>query len=143
VSLVLFGGYVIALEKKSGGIRPIAVGYTLRRIAAKCANSYVTNQVAGYFSPIQLGARTLGGSQAAVHATRRLMMDQTMVTSPRARFLQRLQEPVLSTVASICRFCHLWYSNPSIIKFDDRTILSQEGPHQGLSLVLCLHSSDI
>ena len=38
VSPVLFGGNLIPLEKKSGGIRPIAVGYTLRRIAAKCAN---------------------------------------------------------------------------------------------------------
>jgi len=43
VSPMLFGGKLIALEKKSGGIRPIAVGYTLRRIAAKHANSYATN----------------------------------------------------------------------------------------------------
>ena len=27
--------------------------------------------------------------------------------------------------------CHLCYSNPSILKLDDRTILSQEGPYQG------------
>jgi len=38
---------------------------------------------------------------------------------------------VLSTVPGIYRFCHICYSNPSILKFDDRTILSQEGPHQG------------
>ena len=36
VSQILFGGNLIALEKKSGGVRPIAVGYTLRRIAAMC-----------------------------------------------------------------------------------------------------------
>ena len=29
VSPVLFGGNLIALEKKSGGVRPIAIGYTL------------------------------------------------------------------------------------------------------------------
>jgi len=43
---------------------------------------------------------------------------------------------VLSTVPGIYRLCHLCYSNPSIIKFDDRTILSQEGPHQGNPLAL-------
>ena len=73
LSPVLFGGNLIALEKKSGGIRPIAVGYTLRRIATKCANSYATNQLAGYFSLIQLGVGTPGGSEAAVHATRRFI----------------------------------------------------------------------
>ena len=31
---VFFGGNLIALEKKCGGIRPIAIGYTLRRLAA-------------------------------------------------------------------------------------------------------------
>jgi len=85
VSPVLFGGNLIALEKKCGGIRPIAVGYTLRRIAAKCANSYATNQLAGYFSPIQLGVGTPGGSEAAVHATRRFieaMPDGHVVAKP-------------------------------------------------------------
>ena len=38
---ILFGGRLIALQKKDGGVRPIAVGYTLRRLAAKCTNAYV------------------------------------------------------------------------------------------------------
>ena len=42
VAPILFGGNLIALEKKSGGIRPIAIGYTWRRIAAKSANAYAT-----------------------------------------------------------------------------------------------------
>jgi len=71
VSPVLFGGNLIALEKKSGGIRPIAVGYTLRRIAAKCANSYATSQLTDYFNPIQMGVGVPGGCEAAIHATRR------------------------------------------------------------------------
>ena len=36
----LFGGRLIALEKKSGGVRPKAIGYTRRKIAAKCANTF-------------------------------------------------------------------------------------------------------
>jgi len=68
---VLFGGNLITLEKKTGGVRPIAVGYTLRRITAKCANAYAASQLSDYFSPIQLGVGIPGGCEAAVHATRR------------------------------------------------------------------------
>ena len=58
----------MALEKKSGGIRPIAIGYTWRRIAAKCANSYAIASVSSYLQPIQLGVSTPGGCEVAVHA---------------------------------------------------------------------------
>ena len=36
---IIFGGRLIALQKNDGGIRLVAVGYTLRRLAAKCATS--------------------------------------------------------------------------------------------------------
>jgi len=38
---------------------------------------------------------------------------------------------VAEKVPSIYRFCHLSYSQPSILKYETRTILSQEGPHKG------------
>ena len=41
-----YGGRLVALQKKDGGIRPIAVGYTLRRLAAKCANSSLSRDEA-------------------------------------------------------------------------------------------------
>ena len=125
VSPVLFCGNLIALEKKSGGIRPIAVGYTLRRIAAKCTDNYATNQLTGYFSSIQLGIGTPGGSEAAVHATRRFieaMPDGYVVAKldfcNAFNSLRRdlMLRSVHSTVASIYRFCHLRYSNTSILK---------------------------
>ena len=34
-----FGGRLLALKKKTGGIRPIAVGFILRRLASKCAST--------------------------------------------------------------------------------------------------------
>jgi len=48
---VLFGGNLIALEKKTGGVRPIAIGHTLRCISAKCANSFASSQLEDHFSP--------------------------------------------------------------------------------------------
>jgi len=40
VNTIIFGRRLIALTKKDGGIRPITVGYTMRWLAAKCANNY-------------------------------------------------------------------------------------------------------
>jgi hypothetical protein len=53
VTPILFGANLIALEKKTGGIRPVAVGYTWRRISAKCANAYAINKVADFLQPLQ------------------------------------------------------------------------------------------
>ena len=61
----IFGGSLIAPTKKSGGIRPIAIGYAWRRLAAKCAKTYAVAELADYFSPIQLGVGVPGGYEAA------------------------------------------------------------------------------
>ena len=42
----LFGASLIALEKKGGGIRPIAVGCTLRRLVAKVASGKMMVEMA-------------------------------------------------------------------------------------------------
>ena len=58
---ILFGGKLIALRKKDGGIRPIAVGCYWRRLASKAANNRVMQSLAEYFSPLQLGVGVSGG----------------------------------------------------------------------------------
>ena len=73
VQPILFGGNLIALNKKSGGIRPITVGYTLRRLAAKCASAFAVANLLDYLYPVQLGAGVQGGCEAAVHAVRRFV----------------------------------------------------------------------
>jgi len=73
VAPVFFGGRLLALNKKTGGIRPISIGFTLRRLASKCANSFGTNKQAYYFYPHQLGIGTSGGCEAAVHSARRYL----------------------------------------------------------------------
>ena len=61
------------LEKKDGGVRPIAIGYVFRRLAANCANHYVIARTSEIFKPIQLGGGVPGGAEAAAHAMRRLL----------------------------------------------------------------------
>ena len=55
---------------KDGGIRPIAVGCTLRRLVAKVAGFRVRDEMAALLAPRQLGYGVRGGAEAAVHAAR-------------------------------------------------------------------------
>ena len=46
---ILFGGRLTALKKKDGGLRPIAIGYTWRRLAAKVCCKHVSERAAAFF----------------------------------------------------------------------------------------------
>jgi len=50
----LFGTTVLAVAKKQGGIRPIAVRYVWRRLAAKVASTHVNVASASLLAPRQL-----------------------------------------------------------------------------------------
>ena len=71
----LYGGRLIALQKRDGGIRPLAVGYTLQRLAAKCSNAFVIKRRSEERKPIQVGVGVFGGAEADVHATRPLLLN--------------------------------------------------------------------
>jgi len=60
IARVVFGGNLIALNKKGGGIRPITIGYVFRRIAAKCANSFAIERISQALCPIQVGVGKKG-----------------------------------------------------------------------------------
>ena len=54
VAKSFFGGRLISLDKKSGGIRPIAIGFTLRRLTSKIANTYGVARLATYSAHVNL-----------------------------------------------------------------------------------------
>ena len=56
--------------KLGGGLRPVAVGMTLRRLVAKVANRVVVERCVPLLAPCQVGVGVWGGSEAAVHAAR-------------------------------------------------------------------------
>jgi len=64
---LFFGGRLIALAKKSGGIRLRAVGMSLHQLVSKCASLFGTSRLATYFSPQQRGIAIPCGCEAAVH----------------------------------------------------------------------------
>ena len=70
-----FGATLLALGKADGGIRPIAVGCTLRRLVAKCACNSLKQTMAALLAPHQLGFGVPLGAEAAVHASRVYLQD--------------------------------------------------------------------
>ena len=50
------------IRKKTGGIRPIAVEFTLRRLTSKCPSTCGTSRLSSYLSP-----RRSWGCEAAIH----------------------------------------------------------------------------
>ena len=70
-----FGATLCALTKKDGGIRPIAVGNTLRRLAAKVGARPLSHSLGSELRPVQLGYSTKGDCEAAAHSARRYLRD--------------------------------------------------------------------
>jgi len=65
-----FGAALTAFQKKTGGIRPIACGLTLRRLATKILMRQEVDTFREVLLPTQVGCGVKGGCEAAVHASR-------------------------------------------------------------------------
>jgi len=135
-----FGGRLIALEKKAGGLRPIVIGLTLRRLVSKCANTVVSASLQDKFLPRQLGVGTSGGCEAAVHSVRRFIqsmpLDYVVAKIDFTNAFNALhRDHMLATVfresPEIYKYCHLAYSSPSVLFFGEFQLMSEEGTQQG------------
>ena len=77
VQPVLYGATLCALSKKDGGIRTIAVGTCLRRLATKVLMRSITPEIREALQPTQLGVGTPAGCEAATHAVRHYINPST------------------------------------------------------------------
>ena len=64
---VLCQARIIALPKKPTGVRPIAIGDTLRRIVAKCLVARFQPDAVEKLTPVQLGVGVPGAAEAIAH----------------------------------------------------------------------------
>ena len=128
------------MRKKEGGLRPIAIGYTLRHLAGKCANKYATAKLASHFAPIQLGIGTPGGAEAAIHAVRRyaenlpkdyIIAKLDFKTAFNTLRRDTMLEAIRRELPELYNFAHATYNGAPVLQFGDFTIHSAEGPQQG------------
>ncbi|KAK8720595.1 hypothetical protein OTU49_013221 [Cherax quadricarinatus] len=135
-----FGATLCALKKKDGGIRPIAVGNTLRRLVSKAAVRSIRAQAAMMLQPNQLGFGVSQGSEAAVHATRayinNLPEDNAVVKLDFKNAFNLLKRDVVLAAVQehfpgLFPFVLAGYSKESMLLFGEHEITSSEGVQQG------------
>src|SRR6478609_7944534 len=68
---IISGASLLALTKRCGSVRPIAVGYVWRLLASKVACQAVTPQSVALLAPRQVGFGVASGCEGAIHAARR------------------------------------------------------------------------
>ena len=143
ISPWLVGAPLTALRKKSGGIRPIAVGEILRRLASRLCCMAVKSTLPEVFLPYgQVGVGVPGGVEAAIHALSALLdehgdnadlcclkidFSNAFNECFRSSFLHRLHRefPALFGWAQWCYHCE------GFLNFGDILIPSSGGVQQG------------
>ena len=131
------------LRKKSGGLRPIAVGSVYRRLPSRIVARHLASSLGAELRPIQLGVGTPLGCEAAVHATRRFVeissetggtgvlvkidVSNAFNTVRRDSFLARIRE----RCPEVYHMAYQAYSAPSPLVIGGQTIKSASGVQQG------------
>jgi len=135
-----FGATLLPFRKKDGGLRPIAVGLTLRRLISKLAASAVMTPCAQLLAPHQLGVGARGGAEALVHATRHYLYskaeDKAFIKLDFKNAFNsvrrdRVWEAVSSSCPGLLAYVLAAYGAPSFLWMGDTTLHSEEGVQQG------------
>ena len=135
-----FGAKLIGLNKDDGGIRPIAVGCTLRRLVAKCVCAEVKEEMGSFLYPRQLGFGVPLGAESAVHAARSYVygLDESnfLVKLDFQNAFNSIRRDLmlantLEKAPAIYPLAFSAYCQPSLLFFDKFTISSCEGVQQG------------
>merc|ERR1712020_54115 len=136
-----YGANLIALSKEDGGVRPIAVGFTLRRLAAKIVMHANKDFCTLEFSPHQLGVGCPKGAEIAVHAVRSYLQDP----SSQGKVLAKIdfknafncirRDVILNLVKikmpKIYNYVHQCYDHITNLRFGSEILDSSEGVQQG------------
>lgn len=68
---LITGSRLIPLRKEGDGVRPVAIGEVIARLASKVLNAQHKKDLAEYFAGLQFGVNAPGGAEQVVHALRR------------------------------------------------------------------------
>ena len=136
-----FDAKLIGLRKKDGGVRPLAVGNTLRRICSKCVSSFATDQRRIDFHGTQFGCGTSRVAEIAAQLFRNLIENEKNAGNVNLKmdfknaFNSLKRDKMLDTVfrkrRRIYNYTHSAYSETYHLFFGDKVIQSQEGCQQG------------
>lgn len=136
------GATLIASLKKSGGVRPIAVGEVLRRLVSKCLMSVILPQAIECLSPLQLGVGIPGGSESIIHAVN-LHLSSNNPSSDKPTLLvdftnafnsidrSSMFSSIRQRLPSLSAWFESCYGSAPILYYRDRSLASCSGVQQG------------
>ena len=136
---------LIPIPKKTGGVRPIAVGETLRRLTSKALQHLLSPSITATLLPLQKGINLPEACTHTVHVINHLMHASSPASSPPQYALTVDLSNAFNTIsresvhASLARFIPSlipWFlathSTPATLYIPDSPpILSREGVQQG------------
>ena len=67
------GASLVALPPRAGGLRPVAVGETWRRLVAKTMVAPISDALKELLVPLQVGVGVKGAAESIIHACRQWM----------------------------------------------------------------------
>ncbi|OQV22928.1 hypothetical protein BV898_03354 [Hypsibius exemplaris] len=152
---LLYGACLTALLKKDGGIRPIAVGTTIRRMLGRILSRRAMMAMGALMRPVQLGYGTRGGAEAVVHATRsfisvggetRVLLKMDFKNAFNTIRRDRLLHAVKLHLPHLYPLVWQMYRTPSKLLFGDAWLSSECGVQQGDPLgplLFCLVTRDL
>ncbi|GAV09476.1 hypothetical protein RvY_19015 [Ramazzottius varieornatus] len=130
-----------AVKKKDGGLRLIAVGNTLRRLAGKIVVKRVGRVLEEQVRPEQVGCGTRGEAEAAVHAVRCFLEEgrdksQVLLKLDFKNAFNTIHRDVLLRVVrdslpKYFPFAQQFYRYPSKLLFGQQSLESARGVQQG------------
>ena len=152
----LCGANLLAVKKKGGGRRPIAVGEVLRRLVSKCISRAVRGEVFRVLTPLQLGVGVPLGCEAIVHAVNCVQEDTNIKPEDKLSLLldfsnafnsisrEQMFREVRSRIPSMAAWLECCYGAKPLLHFGNHIILSCCGVQQGdplgpLAFSLALH----
>jgi hypothetical protein len=138
---VFFGAKLFALGKKNGGVRPIAIGLTLRRLGGKLSMGLLQDLSRQIFRPYQLGVAVQKGAEIAVHSARkftdhedrvgRLLIKIDYENAFNSVERDKILEVVREAIPGVYPFVYQSYARKSNLFYGDDVVESAQGVQQG------------
>jgi hypothetical protein len=138
----LAGAKLAALPKPTGGLRPIAVGETLRRIAAKAGMLCAADAVNERLRPFQVGVGVKSGAEVLVHTARQwlgrnreeqekvfVMLDLKNAFNSIDRWA--IRQGIRRTFPAAAPWIDFCYAGSTHIVLGDELLTSSRGVQQG------------
>ena len=130
-------------KKKSGGLRPIAVGEVLRRLTSKCLSHAVLDDALQSLVPLQVGVGVRGGCEAIVHSVAGTLEDASIPSIDRWTLLldfrnafnsvsrKHIFEEVRARTPAMSAWIECGYGSMPLLHLGEDTIKSKCGVQQG------------